>query len=373
MAKPKRKPQSPVIKNDDEVTLKSNPQLHGKVISVDQDADRCVVNFGGVDQIILSQHELVVDPEVRSSTPVHQSQPGFNQYPIEWYNVKGNILKFASPEKHDPMSAVKFRTKLEGIEFSGFINKAAVGDDGEMMWQVFTFARAGDQPYTLPPIAYSTDPRERRSDLELDEKGSEAITQYSGIREINADVCSMINRWVHFHLKGNATTIQDLELRASHPAIHFSDFTQLRNMIVTLHEAYEKAAHSGGYRVATLKGQQKNDPDVLVVIDCTSQLIRMMQDRSKYTSPPNLPGVPGDVETAEPSTEDEASPRAVKSNGRRGVRTGVPEPTGTNEQLLKIKQEIESKEKRDRTEDEVATCRKIRAVFRRRGFDYRKK
>lgn len=334
--------------------------LTGRVRMWDERTDEVTIDFDDGEEVVLPLRDInAVDDysDMDPSSPVHPSQPGFYQYPIEWRDNRNEVLKFKKSGGDDHGRAVQFKTRAEGVKFYGIWRKTKTSD-GLIAYAIDIYAKWDGEHYHLPTLGYlKTDPRLPRTDKE--KIGDEEVeVAYSGIRELNCDICVAINKWLYFHAGGNVQTISDLKARANRPVLHFDSFDSLRECILKLSEMYNVAARSGGFRACELKGTSPHDARVVVEVNLSSQL-----QRQGFMVKGGLPDVPDpvfddpDVKVTKSSKDDK--PKKRRSSG--------PPLVGNADELTKQLREIQAKPKSERTPEEDKYARKIRAALRDMG------
>ena len=369
----------PNLKEGDSVgVVKNGTMTLGSLQEIDESSGMAVIDFSTdecpeLEPMIVPLREITkwdqVDlPHIEPSTPVHETQMGFNQYDIEWVNSYNEPLKFNRDTHDDPRHALRCKAVVEGVVFSGNINKTKTRHD-EDAWQVLIYARYDDRPYALPPILYMNDPRIPGSTDEMSEEGEEKKSNRGGMRDLNGDICTAINCFLHYHA-ANIETVGDLRYRANNPLVIVKSFEELETLVNELVSLYNISVRSGGFRSAVLE-TPGSDVSVMIQAELTSEVIRSWDDKA-----PNIGSInPVLVESSEVTVDLKNKQSGIITRTTRTRRKGPkkakadrhPElKSKTVKQLKDIKEELQETPKRDRSTEQLRLERAIREELRRR-------
>lgn len=341
-------------------------EYQGVVSMWDEHSGKIVVAFEQGESVVLEPRDVdLVDDasHLVHSIPVHSDQPGFYQYPVQWMDMRGEPLVFGKPTNSDPTEAVAFRLRAEGVDFYGSWRKTREYHSQLPAYAIDIFADYKGQKFCLPVIFYTHgDPRVKANVEENDEYGEASTSQYIGMRELNADICVAVNRWLHFHAAGNMQTLEDLKMRADHPVLNFKTFQGLRTMIQGLIDLYETSAKCGGYRLFELRGEEK-DPPVRIQTELTSNWMALA---SQEQSPPSSPRLPDEVGEVPGDVPSPIKPSSTSGGKRRGRRSSGPSisPSMSLKELQARLEAINKISSGDRSEDERREAKKIRQRIR---------
>lgn len=293
--------------------------------------------------------------ELTPSSPIDPVQPGFNQYAIEWRDSKRQLLDFTG--KDNPERALYFRTQYKTSEgqvgFHGEIRRSRDRAGDSICFVVDIRAQFKGTAYLVNTILLGfKDPRLPRNGDEIDQLGERVAPRYSGIQNMNADICAALNVWIWKRLQGNLLSLEDLTQRAEQPFIEVYHPETANRILLGLEQFIATCLRTGGHRRFSIEGDtfssdRKGKPPILTIaMDLTTHAI----------------ATGGSGASPHVATESGVSEGGTKQQ-RASQLPGTPDNVKVLQERLAICL-VAGKQGDDQSKHEAA---KIRATLRRMG------
>lgn len=271
----------------------------GTVEALKRRARKARVVFDDGDVLDLNVNELL--PEFDEDD---EESRGFNQYPVNWDKDRVNF----TIDVQDGMG--------NEAHFYGHWRRA-VFQNNVVGFAVDMWCRYGEHPYSVESCFYIEDPREKPSSL-------------------NADICAMVNKFLHQRLDDCAMTLDDLRKKADQPILQLRTIEELDEIIMALREFRSTGARCGGERchtIAVSDGRDERTPKIGLRLNFTNALSLTGNQKGD----PNEQPLP-------------AASAKTKRKGRRakaGASSVATKPTGNVASLIEqLKSSTDKAEKR---------------------------
>jgi len=277
---------------------------------------RVKVQFDDGDEMDLLPNELVA---VVDEDDEADEARGFTQYAVHWDE---DHINFNATVEDGMGNTAEFYGHWRRTTFQNRIQGFAID-----MW-----CRFGGYPYSVESCLYVDDPREKPASM-------------------NADICAMINRFLHQRLDDSAMTLDDLRKKADQPILELDSLAELDMLIQKLREFRALGVRTGGTRCETLvcyDAEDERTPKIGLRLNFTTSLALAggVSGEEPITAP-----------TAQESKGKRTGRRAKTSTKKSGRKPRADKPTGTIDELLAAL----------KSSNDAGEKRRIRAALRAAG------